>query len=112
MERQRKGRAVVRRNATRLITECNEELSKDAPDAVILQVELQRLKELREELQAQDEAILNTMLDGDATEDQCDIESQVSGEYQRNLMIVIGKINRSLPPLLLPMAQGDQHSHH
>jgi len=75
-------------------------------------VKSQRMKEVQEELLIYDEPILISMLDGDSTEDQCAAESLTSEQYQEKLLIVIRKINKILPPVLIPVVHEDQKSNH
>jgi len=99
MDRLRRARGTQRTTVTKLITSI-EELQKDQPDHNALEDMKLRLDEIRELLAEKDEAVLETLLDDDASEEDLEQESESVQQYRSRINRARIAIDNLLTPRL------------
>lgn len=104
MDQLRQSRGRVRASITRTITEVEAELSKNAPDLLVLRAKSQKLEEWQSRVAELDHNVLRAMQEATCSDEDYNKEGEVCEEYEDKIRLVQLKITDLLStPLQLPL---------
>lgn len=98
MDRLTKPRKLTRTSVTKICNKIENEINKEDADRQLLMAFRDDVYRLSEAIQAQDNAVISFMLSQDTSEEDLEVEVEVSESYQNRIALALVKIADFVKP--------------